>query len=72
MANEQNDEDMTTGETIGQMDSFLQGMDGHVIPVPRTVLQRWLDCIVTAAALLDPDNPPSTEADFARMKQKKP
>ena len=36
----------------------------------RSDLEGWHDCVIEAAARLDPDNPPLTEEDFKRMRRK--
>jgi len=60
----------TTGDTIRSMTEHL-GKGSTVIVVERAVLQGWHDCVVEAAAHLDPDNPPLTLEQLSRMQHKK-
>ena len=63
----------STGDVIGQMSRYLENTpDDDTVWVSKTDLQGWLDCVIEAAARLDPDNPPLTEEDFKRMRRKEP
>lgn len=62
----------STGEVIQQMEARLKSRRGmsRVVVVEADELRGWRDCVIEAAARLDPDNPPLTPDELKRMRRK--
>lgn len=57
------------GVVASEIATYLASVGMHPT---QEQLQRWRLCMLECAALLDPDNPPLTKADLARMKRREP
>lgn len=60
----------TTGAAINEIDEHLKSCKHNTIEIDREQLEQWQSCLIYCAALLDPDNPPSTPEQLARMKRR--
>src|SRR5262245_51434762 len=73
-ASDYRSETPSTGDVIGQMDKHLEDdewvANKAFALVPADELRGWRDCVIEAAAMLDPDNPPLTPEQLKQMKRR--